>query len=139
MPRLKRLNSQSIFIRQDMGQHPLNLLFRFILEIFALVSIGMWGWSLGDNSFKYVLALVLPLIIAMAWGIFAVPDDPSRSGNAPVAISGKVRLLLELGIFGFACWILFNLGYPNFAYALLLSVLLHYLISYDRILWLLNQ
>ena len=68
-----------------MGQHPLNLFFRLILEIFALVSIGMWGWSLGDKSLKYVLALIFPLVIAAVWGIFAVPDDPSRSGKAPAA------------------------------------------------------
>ena len=122
-----------------MGQHPLNLLFRFVLEIFALIAVGIWGWSLGDQSFKYVLAIVFPLIIAALWGIFAVPNDPSRSGKAPIPVPGIIRLLLELGIFAFACWILFNLGHTKFAYALLISVLIHYLISYDRILWLVRQ
>ena len=122
-----------------MGQHPLNLVFRLMLEIFALIVVGLWGWSLGEKSFKYVLAFVLPLIIAAVWGIFAVPDDPSRSGNAPVPVPGIIRLLLELGIFGLACWILFDLEHTIFAYALLISVFIHYLISYDRILWLVKQ
>ena len=94
---------------------------------------------MGDKSLKYVLAFVLPIIIATIWGIFAVPDDPSRSGKAPIPVPGIVRLFLELGIFGFACWILFDLGHTKFAYALLISVIMHYLISYDRIKWLINQ
>ena len=122
-----------------MGQHPLNLLFRLILEVFALISIGMWGWSLGDKSLKYVLALVLPLIVAVVWGTFAVPDDPSRSGKAPVTVPGIVRLMMELSIFGFAGWILFDLGHTILAYALLIAVLIHYLISFDRIKWLIDQ
>ena len=122
-----------------MGQHPLNLLFRLILEVFALISIGMWGWSLGDKSLKYVLALVLPLIVAVVWGTFAVPDDPSRSGKAPVPVPGIVRLMMELSIFGFAGWILFDLGHTILAYALLIAVLIHYLISFDRIKWLIGQ
>ena len=99
----------------------------------------MWGWSLGDNSLKYVLALVLPLVTAAIWGIFAVPDDPSRSGKAPVPVPGLIRLLLELAIFGFACWILFDLGHTKFAYTLVILVLIHYLISYDRIMWLIGK
>ena len=122
-----------------MGQHPLNLVFRLLLEIFALVAIGMWGWSLGDNSLKYTLALVMPLIMATVWGVFAVPDDPSRSGKAPVPVPGLIRLLLELAIFGFACWILFDLGYIKFAYTLVILVFSHYIFSYDRIMWLIGK
>ena len=121
-----------------MGQHPLNLVFRLMLEIFALIVVGLWGWSLGDKSLKYVLALVLPLVTAAIWGIFAVPGDPSRSGKAPVPVPGIIRLLLELVIFGFACWILFDLGHTKFAYTLVILVLIHYLISYDRIMWLIG-
>ena len=40
----------------------------------------------------------------MTWGhirgVFAVPDDPSRSGSAPIAVPGLARLTLEAAVFG---------------------------------------
>ena len=94
---------------------------------------------MADNALKYAIALLFPLIIAVIWGLFAVPNDPSRSGRAPVPIPGIIRLFLEIGIFGLACWILLDLGYIKLAYALLISVFIHYIISYDRIKWLINH
>ncbi|MDX3525033.1 DUF2568 domain-containing protein [Streptomyces sp. ID05-39B] len=34
-----------------------------------------------------------------AWGSFAVPDDPSRSGESDIHTPGPVRLLLQLTVF----------------------------------------
>jgi len=48
---------------------------------------------------KFMLALTLPIFAAAIWGIFAVPDDPSRSGNAPVIAPGLVRIVIELAFF----------------------------------------
>lgn len=83
-------------------------------------------------------AVGLPLIVAVLWGIFAVPGDPSRSGNAPVAVPGALRLALELAIFGFATWALYSTG--ALLWSLLLGGLtvLHYGLSYDRVAWLLE-
>ncbi len=122
-----------------MGSHPINLALRFLLEMIGLVALGVWGWGQGEGLFRFVLGLGLPVLAAVLWGTFAVPEDPSRSGKAPVQVSGVVRLLLEFGFFAAATAALFFVGGPLVALIFGLIVLLHYAISYDRILWLVRQ
>ena len=86
-----------------------------------------------------VLAFVLPFALALIWGIFAVPGDPSRSGKAPVPIAGSLRLLLELLVFSFPVWCLADQGMPYLAGAFAILVLFHYIISLDRIKWLVKK
>ena len=83
-----------------MGSHPINLAVRFLLEVVALGSMGLWGWTQHGGVGRWLWAIGLPLIAAIVWGTFAVPNDPSRSGEAPVVTSGILRLLIELLIFG---------------------------------------
>lgn len=66
-------------------------------------------------------------------------EDPSRSGKAPVPVSGVVRLVLEIVFFAFAAWALFALGAEQAAWVFGGLSLFHYAISYDRILWLIKQ
>ena len=81
----------------------------------------------------------LPLFAAVLWGTFAVPDDPSRSGKSPVPVPGFLRLLLELAFFATGAWCCFAAGQSTWGWILGLSTLLHYILSYDRITWLLKQ
>lgn len=122
-----------------MGSHPINLAVRFLLEISALLAIGFWGWKQSDGVLRFVLAFGLPVIAAILWGAFAVPDDPSRSGRAPVPVPGVLRLLLELGIFTFATWALYDSGATRLSWILGIVVLIHYALSYDRLWWLIRQ
>ena len=84
---------------------------RFFLEIAALVTVGMWGWRQSDNWIKYVMAIGLPFLMAILWGVFAVPNDPSRTGNTIVDTPGVVRLILELAFFAFATWAFYSMDY----------------------------
>ncbi len=122
-----------------MGSHPINLTIRFILELASLTAIGLWCWRQGDGIMKFVLAFGIPIILAAIWGVFAVPDDPSRSGSAPIVIPGIVRLIFELAFFAFATWSLYELGYTSLSWILGTLVVVHYIISYDRIMWLISQ
>ena len=122
-----------------MGSHPINLVFRLVLELGALVALGAWGWHLGEGVLRYLLAAAIPAVAAVLWGTFAVPDDPSRSGKAPVPVSGMLRLALEIGIFALATWSLFDVGAVLWAWILGIAVLVHYAISYDRFGWLLKH
>lgn len=122
-----------------MGSHPINLAIRFFLEIAALWSLGFWGWRSGAGWQRLVLALVLPIIAAALWGVFAVPGDPSRSGSAVIAVPGVLRLALELGIFALGTWALHDSGFTRASWVLGIIVALHYLTSYDRISWLVRQ
>ena len=121
-----------------MGSNPINLTLRFLLELTALFSLGYWGWNSTSGWIRYLSVIVYPVIAAAIWGLFAVPGDPSRSGKAPVPVPGFLRLLLELIIFGFACWALYDSGLPNFSLIMGGVVILHYAVSYDRILWLIK-
>jgi len=70
--------------------NPINLFVRFVLELSALIVVGIWGYRLSDGWTKYLLAIGLPLIMAAIWGIFAVPNDPSRSGNTVIVTPGII-------------------------------------------------
>lgn len=117
----------------------INLAIRFGLELAALIAVGTWGWRQGDGWARYVLALGIPLAMAIIWGVFNVPDDPSRSGNAPVIVPGIVRLILELAFFFTAIWALYNMGYHRISMAFAIITLLHYLVSFNRIIWLISR
>jgi len=117
--------------------HPLNLALRFILELTCLFAVGLWGYHLAGGS--YLAGIALPMTMMVIWAVFAVPGDRSRSGNAPVPIPGAIRLLLELSFFGFGTWAFYNLGMLNITLIFGVAVIAHYLISYERVFWLMKQ
>jgi hypothetical protein len=122
-----------------MGSNPINLTIRFLLELSALGSIGIWGWNQSDGWIRFGLAFGIPITLAAVWGIFAVPNDPSRSGKAPIPVPGVVRLVIELAIFALATWALQDLRYIRISWIFVIIVAIHYIISYDRIIWLLTH
>ena len=74
-------------------------------------------------------AIGLPAAAAALWGIFRIPNDPKP---APVATPGPIRLLLELGLFALAAWMLYDAGYAQLSWIMGIVVTLHYIVSYDR-------
>ena len=121
-----------------MGTNLINLGIRFLLELAALFSMGYWGWRQGIGAFRVLLAVGIPILAAVVWGIFNVPKDPSRSGRAPVPVPGIVRLILELVFFGAAIWMLYAVGAIVPSLLMGLATISHYAISYDRLRWLLR-
>ena len=122
-----------------MGSHPVNLAIRFLLEIVALLVMGIWGWGQSEDWWRFILAFGVPILAATIWGVFAVPDDPSRSGAAPIPVPGSLRLMIELSIFIFSVWALFDLSYNKLGMVLGLIILIHYVFSYDRVIWLFTK
>lgn len=113
-----------------------NLAFRFFLEMAALLGFSVLTWHLSEGWARYLAVVIVLALLMTLWGVFAVPDDPSRSGNAPIPVPGLVRLGLELVIllgggsaFCFA-------GYQFAGTMLIVLVLLHYALSLDRVRWL---
>jgi hypothetical protein len=122
-----------------MANHPVNLLFRFGLELIALAGLAYWGWVEHEGLWRLVMGLGLPFLAAALWGTFRIPGDSSASGKAPVAVPGWLRLLLELlvlfaGALGFWVGGLAWLGAILFA-----AMVVHYVLSYDRIVWMLSS
>lgn len=122
-----------------MGSNPANLAVRFLLELGVLVALGWWGWSTGTGAFRLLLAIVLPAAASLAWGVFNVPGDPSRSGAAPVPVPGVVRLALEFVLFGAAIAAWFDVGATVAGVIFAVVAALHYLVSYDRVKWLVTS
>jgi uncharacterized protein DUF2568 len=118
---------------------PIALSIRFFLEMASLVAFGFWAWHIAPSAFRWMAALALPIAVAAAWGVFAVPSDPSRSGKAPVPTPGPVRLLLELLVFfgSAAALAASNAHAVALVYAIIL--VLYHLTAYARIRWLLSN
>ena len=96
--------------------------------IFALASDSRW-----------ILAVIAPLAAISTWGIFATPNDPSRSGKAVVPTPGPVRLLLELGLFIGGVAVLFWEDAWELAAALAAGVIVHYVDWPYRSRWMCNH
>ncbi|MDX8520140.1 YrdB family protein [Mesorhizobium dulcispinae] len=122
-----------------MGNAWWNLTLRFLLELSALLGLGMAGWTFSTEFWRWILAITLPLVAAVFWGTFAVLNDPSRSGQAPVPVSGAVRLVLELIVlFGGAAGY-YLAGHAATGIVMALLIALSYAFSLDRLGWLLRQ
>ena len=119
-----------------MANKPFILLIRFLMELSGLVAFGYFGWHAADGITRIVLMALLPLIAAILWGTFRVPNDP---GPAPVSIPGWLRLLLEIFFFSSAALCLYLAELPVLAVLFGAIFLLLYAVSYDRIIWLINQ
>ncbi len=122
-----------------MGYHPINLAFRFLLERAGVAAFVIWGHSLVDGAWGWVIGVGIAVAAMALWATFAVPGDESRSGQAPVPVPGWVRLALELLFFGLAAWGLDAAGHPDWALWLAVAVAVHYALSWDRIGWLAAQ
>ncbi|MGI9390866.1 MAG: YrdB family protein [Boseongicola sp.] len=119
--------------------HPSNLVLRFFLEIAALVGFGVFAWRLAEGWWRFVAVIAILASLMTIWGVFAVPNDPSRSGAAPIPVSGLARLILELAILlGGAC-AFYCAGFNFLAVLLVVLVTIHYALSGKRIAWLLQQ
>jgi hypothetical protein len=119
-----------------MSNHPLNLLARFLLEIILLIVAFLWAEDRFSGNTRFLYAVGLSVLIALVWVIFKVDGDP---GSAIVSIPGWLRLILEIGLFGLALYCLHELQYTKAFWIFFVTAFIHYLISYDRIIWLLRK
>ena len=87
----------------------MNAALAFLLELALLAAFGYWGFY-GEKSLvaKWLLGLGLPVLTAVAWGMFLAPRAAHRLGN----ISGN---LLSLILFLSAAVALFYTGHPLLA------------------------
>lgn len=85
----------------------INQVVAFSLEMAMLVALGYCGFQSGKTLFwKYVFAIVLPLIAAILWGLFAAPKADYRLELAP-------RILFELTLFLATAIFLYKTGYKT--------------------------
>ncbi len=121
------------------GFRPWALGMRFVWELVALVCFGVWAWATAPAPLRYVCVVAVPLAVAVLWGVFATPDDASRSGRTVIATPGPLRLLLELAVFFGSAAALYAAGSHALAVTLAGVLVVYHLLSWDRALWLLRH
>tara|TARA_R100001015_G_C4574081_1_gene131643 strand:+ start:406 stop:768 length:363 start_codon:yes stop_codon:yes gene_type:complete len=117
----------------------INLILRFLLEVVAFLAPAFYIASLTEGFLSIILPPLSALTLTLLWGIFAVPNDPSRSGKTVVKTPGWIRLVLELAIFGFGGWCLWEMGFRTSAFIYGAVVIIHNLMFYERNMWLIRQ
>ena len=101
-----------------------NVILRFLLELFGLFIYGYWGYKIGATVvMKWGLATGIPLIIAMVWGLFGSP-------KAAFSLSGFPHLLLEIGIFLIPIALLISLGKVQLAWFYGVIVIVNRILMY---------
>ncbi|MFW6075378.1 MAG: YrdB family protein [Chloroflexota bacterium] len=119
-----------------MSNNPLNLALRFILEIVGVSIFAYWGWAQG-GWVRWPLAILLPMIAMTAWAVFRTPQDHPVN-HTIVAVPGVVRLALEIVFFGLVILALATVHANERADWLLLgliaALLIHYALSWDRLI-----
>lgn len=91
-----------------------NLALKFLLEVGALVAFAYWGAGTGEMPLSLLLAIAMPLAVAVAWARFAAPKSKRRLPLQP-------RIRFELTVFTAAVLALLAAGAP--AAAVLMSAL----------------
>lgn len=77
----------------DRSMRGINLAFRFVLEILALVALFLFGMSLTDSlPIGLVLGVGLVAFVMVVWGAYVAPKATRR-------LADPVRLAVELVIF----------------------------------------
>lgn len=74
---------------------PLNLALKFLLELAALAAFGLWGASVAGGVAAVVLAVGLPVVVAVLWGMLAAPRARRR-------LPLRLRAPFELAVFALA-------------------------------------
>jgi hypothetical protein len=115
-----------------------NLTLRFGLELAAFTGLAMAAWKLSSGNLRWIAVIAVPIIAATIWGIFNVLDDPSRSGEAPVEVSGWTRLAIELLVLGGGAVGFLIADQPIIAVVLATLIVVQYATSWSRIEWLLQ-
>jgi hypothetical protein len=118
---------------------PWQLAIRFGLEVASLIAVGRYAGSLLRGPWSLAAAWAVPGAIALLWVTFAVKGDPSRSGNAPIAVPGLLRLALELAVFGGGAAALAGRGSRTALAIFMIAFLAHHAMTMKRLSWLVQQ
>ena len=85
----------------------------FALELAMLAAFAYWGYTVGDGLVAWALAVALPLVGVIVWGLFFAPRSERRLSLWPGA-------LLSWGLFLLGAAALWATGQSALAIALAL-------------------
>jgi hypothetical protein len=82
-----------------------NDILRFLLELFAIVSLALWGFVQWPFPGNIVVGILAPAIAIVLWALF-------RSPKAVFAIDPFGRALVEIVVMASAAFAWWSLGQP---------------------------
>ncbi|MCP2030103.1 hypothetical protein L1277_000167 [Okibacterium sp. HSC-33S16] len=82
-----------------------NDILRLFLELFAVVSLGIWGFLSWDLPWNFVIGIGAPVVAILLWALF-------RSPKAVLSVDPYVKALIELLVMGAAALAWWDLGVP---------------------------
>ena len=82
-----------------------NDVLRFALELFAIFSLGFWGFVAWPLPWNIVVGILAPAIAIVLWALF-------RSPKAVLHVDPFVKALVEIVVFASAALAWWNLGQP---------------------------
>eukprot|EP00980_Cylindrotheca_fusiformis_P020577 scaffold7641_cov115-Cylindrotheca_fusiformis.AAC.23 len=115
--------------------------FRYTVEILAVLFLSLWASTRQNWS---VMMCAVFLILA-CWRVFNVDDDPATMDRPCLVVPGMVRIVMELVIQALACYCLWDLlenhfEFPAFgAFIFAAAVVLYYIVTMERVKWVLRQ
>ena len=75
----------------------LNAGISFALELAMLAAFAYWGYTVGDGLVAWLLAIGLPVLGVLIWGLYFAPRSERRLALRPGAILSWVLFLLAAG------------------------------------------
>lgn len=82
-----------------------NDVLRFLLELFAIVSLAIWGFTGWPLPWNIVVGIGAPAIAILLWALF-------RSPRAVLHVDPFVKAIVEIVVMGSAAFGWWNLGQP---------------------------
>ncbi|KQQ06302.1 MULTISPECIES: YrdB family protein [unclassified Rathayibacter] len=82
-----------------------NDVLRFVLELFALATFGIWGFTSWTLPLSIVFGVGAPVLAALVWALFLSP-------RAVLSIDVYGRSLIELLVMGAAAVAWLDMGQP---------------------------
>ena len=91
-------------------QHPtvkvgVNDVIRFVLELFAIVSLGIWGFLAWPLPWNILVGIGAPVVAILLWALF-------RSPKAVLDVDAFVKAIVEIVVMGSAAFAWWDLGQP---------------------------
>ncbi|MGN6426787.1 MAG: YrdB family protein [Leifsonia sp.] len=82
-----------------------NDILRFVLELFAIVSLCIWGFVVWPLPWNIVIGIGAPVIAILLWALF-------RSPKAVLRVDPFVKAIVEIVVMGAAAFAWWDLGQP---------------------------
>lgn len=94
-----------------------NTALAFLLELFALVILGYWGFTLQlDKIIRISIGLLAPLLMMVIWSIWCAPSSIHR-------LEGLWLIVAKCLLFGIVAYCLFRMNHPSTALLFLTAVI----------------